>query len=132
MFLGKYISGIWKPFQHLYTMFFVMVGWLIFRVDSITYGLDYLLTMFGLRGQALINNQAIYYLMQYKYVLILSIIGSVPIYPFIKRKLGEKSTPWIGIIIIDYIEPFLLISLFLLCIMYLINSTFNPFIYFRF
>ncbi len=132
IFIGKYISRLWKPFQHIYTMFIVIVGWLFFRSNSMIYARNYLLVMLGLRGQALLDSQSIYYLIQYRYTFIISIIAATPILPFIRKQLREVSIPYFENIVFYVIEPVLLIALFLLCIMYLINSTFNPFIYFRF
>lgn len=132
IFLGEYIKKIWKPFQHLYTMFFIVIGWLIFRTENIIYAKEYLSTMMGLSGEGLLNNQGIYYLVEFKYEFIISIIASMPIYPLIKVKVEKIETPWMKNLILSYIKPFFLISLFLLSIMYLVNSTFNPFIYFRF
>lgn len=132
MFIGKYIDRLWKPFRHIYTMFIVIIGWLFFRSNSMIYARNYLLVMLGLRGQALIDNQAIYYLVQYRYAFIIAIIATTPMCPFISKKLKEISRPYLENVVFNGIEPILLISLFLLCIMYLVNSTFNPFIYFRF
>lgn len=132
MFVGEYIEKLKRPFQHIYTMFFVIIGWLLFRSETISYAKDYLMAMFGIGGQGLISSQGIYYLIEYKYLFIIAIIASIPVYPAIQKRLDKMSNSWIKVLIIDYVKPFFIIALFLLCIMYLINSTFNPFIYFRF
>lgn len=132
MLIGKYIEKLKRPFQHIYTMFFVIIGWLLFRTETITYAKDYLVAMFGIGEQGLISSQGIYYLVEYKYLFIISIIASIPIYPAIQKRLDKISNSWLKVLVMDYIKPLFLIVLFLLCIMYLVNSTFNPFIYFRF
>lgn len=132
LFVGKYINRLWKPFQHIYTMSIVIIGWVFFRSNSMIYARNYLFVMLGLRGQPLIDTQAIYYLIQYRYAFIISIIAATPVCQFIRKKLKRISIPYFENTVFYVIEPILLIALFLLCIMYLINSTFNPFIYFRF
>lgn len=131
-FIGDQIKKMKIPFQHLYTMILVMIGWLIFRSETMEYALSYLKIMFGIGDQPWIDNQAIYYLDKYKHVMILSIILSMPIYPYIKNKIEKTFLGWKKNLILNYIEPFLLMLIFLISIMYLVNSTFNPFIYFRF
>lgn len=130
--LGKIIKKLPRLFQHLYTMILVVIGWLIFRSETLTYAKDYLLVLFGIGGHDFLSPQGIYYLVEYKYAFIISIITSIPIYPILKKKTENIPTEWIRVLIINFIKPLFLILLFGLCIMYLVNSTFNPFIYFRF
>lgn len=122
--IGKTLARLWQPLQHLYALFFIVVGWVLFRSENLTYALDYLKVMLGLGGVPLVSKQAIYYLVEYKLELLLAWIAAVPIYPFLKEKVrGLKDSMLLYLV---------LIVLFVLCIIYLINSTFNPFIYFRF
>ena len=131
MIIGKYIEKSPKFFQHIYTVVLVMIGWVFFRSENIVYARDYLLIMFGRGDYQFINLKSLYYLIEYKYAFIIGILFSMPIYPYIINKLDRIKTRWIKVLS-DYIKSVFLILLFLLCIMYLINSTFNPFIYFRF
>lgn len=132
MVLGKYIKKTPKVFQHIYTMFLVIIGWLLFRSETIVYAKEYLGVMFGVGDYEIINIKSLYYLIEYKYAFIVGILVSIPIYPYIMKKLENIKNKWTKILLRDYIKSVFLILLFLLCIMYLINSTFNPFIYFRF
>ncbi|MDF2841369.1 MAG: patA 5, partial [Clostridia bacterium] len=93
--------------------------------------LDYLGVMLGLRGQAIFSTQALYYIIEYKVEFIIAIVASMPIYPILLVKLENMKNKALGIIS-RYFRYFALVALFGTCIMYLINSTFNPFIYFRF
>ncbi len=132
MALGKYIKRMPKLFQHIYTIVLVMIGWVLFRSENIAHARDYLGIMFGMGNYQFINIKSLYYLIEYKYAFIIGILFSMPIYPYVIEKLNNIKTGWISILVRDYIKGVLLILLFLLCMMYLINSTFNPFIYFRF
>lgn len=132
MFLGKIIENLPRFFQHIYTMILVVIGWLIFRTETISYGKDYLLTMFGFGNEVFVDSKSIYYILEYRFAFIVGILGSMPIYPYINRKFKNINTKWIRVLFIDYMKSLLLIFLFLLSVMYLLTSTFNPFIYFRF
>lgn len=132
LFIGKYIEKLWNPLQHIYTMFFVVLGWLFFRSDTLNYAIQYLTVMMGIRGQSILNSQALYYLFEYKFELIIAFFASFPIYPLIQHRIKNISVDWVRNLTINYVKPLVLIGLLLMCIMYLVNSTFNPFIYFRF
>ena len=120
-FLGKYIEKLPKAFQHLYTMIFVMFGWVLFRSETLSFGIDYIKTMLNLNGNQLISETAIYYLMEYKVEFVIALITSMPLYPWFNKRFNLK-----------YIKPMFLIIMLTISVMYLITSTFNPFIYFRF
>lgn len=120
-FLGKYIEKLPKAFQHLYTMILVMFGWVLFRSESLSFGVDYIKTMLNLNGNQFVSKTAIYYLMEYKVAFLIAIITSMPIYPWFNKRFN-----------IRYIKPIFLMALLTISLTYLITSTFNPFIYFRF
>lgn len=127
--LGKHLQRLWQPLQHLYALLFIVLGWVLFRAESLSYAAGYIKAMFGLAGQQIVSSQALYYVFEYKFEFIVALIASTPVYPMLQKKLQNDS---MGLLLSYYIKYFLLIGLFGLCIMYLINSTFNPFIYFRF
>lgn len=120
-FLGKYIEKLPKAFQHLYTMILVMFGWVLFRSESLSFGVDYIKTMLNLNGNQFVSKTAIYYLMEYKVAFLIAIITSMPIYPWFNKRFNLR-----------YIKPIFLMALLTISLTYLITSTFNPFIYFRF
>lgn len=130
--IGKYLTKLWKPLQHLYALFFIVLGWLLFRSESLSYAIDYLTAMFGLGVQPIISNQALNYIIEYKFEFIIAIIASMPVYPMLLEKLKGLKSKNLYQLINYYIKYIMLIALFGICIMYLINSSFNPFIYFKF
>ncbi|WP_352420576.1 MBOAT family protein [Proteiniborus sp.] len=132
VFIGKYIQKIWRPFQHIYTMFFVMLGWLLFRSETLSYAIQYFYVMIGIGGQSLLDSTTYYYLFEYKTELLVAFFASFPLYPLIKNKIEDISFGWVKNFIAYFARSLVLIGLLLACVMYLINSTFNPFIYFRF
>jgi len=130
--IGGYLQKLWRPLQHLYALFFIVLGWLLFRAGSLSYVSEYLTVMFGLKGQPAFNNQALYYLVEYKLEFIIAFAASMPLYPVLLKRMKEMRSRSAYVLLNYYIRYFAIIALFVLCIMYLINSTFNPFIYFRF
>ena len=115
--LKKYIDNLPTFLSRIYTLFFILIGWVIFAFDSIGDGIRYILGMFG-NNTILINNQGIYYLISYLPVLVILAISSTPILKKIK--------------ISKYLSPALIILGFLISVAYIVNSSYNPFLYFRF
>ncbi len=121
---------IWRPIKHAYTLFFVTIGWVIFRLTSIRAIYHYVKVMFGLENWNVHNSFAFYYLGENWIMLLLCIFFSMPVYSFIKNKYTNSNMAvQKGVLIFS---PVLLMFLLLFAVMFLINSTFNPFIYFRF
>ena len=64
--------------RRIYTLFFVLMGWVLFRADSITDAWAYICTMFG--NGTLINDSTIYYAMNYFVYFLIAILVSTPIF----------------------------------------------------
>lgn len=116
-----------KPLKWLYTMFFVIIGFVIFRADTIGYGVQYLGRMFG-RGAS--SGTVFMSLLKPEFMvtLIAALFAMCPITPFVKKKIaGKKAEPFIcGA---TYVAS---LGLLFLCILTLAADSYNPFIYFRF
>ncbi len=113
-------------FKHIYTMFFVMIGWVIFASPDLAAGLSYLGAMFGF-GAGLWDATAVYYLSSYLILFILLILCSGP-YPYKKfcaYCYSARKKRW-GAALVFYL------LIFVLSTAYLVNATYNPFLYFRF
>lgn len=125
-FLLKLLNKIPKLFQHIYLLFIVIIGWVLFSQPDLTSAIDYLKIMFGVGNYPIINNYTEFYFSQYIVELIIAIIASVPILKYINSKNLNINK------VVTIFKPAVLISLYGLTIIYLVNSTFNPFIYFNF
>lgn len=131
-FLGKWMERVWKPLQHMYVLLLVMIGWVFFRADNFTYSFDYIQTLFGFNGKWS-DSQSILYFVDNGLVFLLAFVFVTPIFPFVQRKLEDLATKYILVRMIKETFGSLLYLLLLLIITtYLVNSTYNPFIYFRF
>ncbi len=112
---------------HFYTIIIVLISFIIFSFDSISNITLFLKNMFGFSNLPFTNFETWYYLRSYIVIIILAIIGSTPIIKNIYDKLSNKFKNIMGI--------FEIIGCFLLLIVvtsFLIDSSFNPFLYFRF
>ena len=85
--------------------------------------------MFGFGGVPLVTGETLYYLRSYGVVLLLGLVGATPLIRDLALRLskGERSGKAIAIL-----EPAVLTALLLLCTAYLVDGSFNPFLYFRF
>lgn len=129
LWLGKYISKLPKFLRSVYVLFFIMISFIIFNAESLNDAIYNIKGLFGFNKEVFINNYTIYYLKSYLIVLIISIIGSTPLFKNIVEKLRKNKT--INNLI-NVLEPIFLIILLLLVTAYLIDSSYNPFLYFRF
>lgn len=126
LFLQKLLDKLPKIIQHIYLMIIVIIGWVIFSQPNLTSAIEYLKIMLGIGDYPLINGYAIFYIKQYGIITFVAILASIPILKYVRN----KSTIINNLIKVS--KPIIVISSFILVIIYLINSTFNPFIYFDF
>lgn len=123
IFLGKVLEKIPRFLRHLYTMITVMIGWVIFRADNLEQAMRYIKGLFRYTKGDIIDT--IYTLNSEQIVMLLiGIILTIPIY-----KVFEKRTDKGSFIVI---QDTVIISIFLLAILYLVGNNFSPFLYFRF
>ncbi len=124
--------------RHLYAIFAVMMGWVIFRTDSFTEGGNYFAALFGLGHAPAAQPLPRYLTNPVIWALLTGIAFSVPLWNWIKTtgaKLGQRlpatSQP-AALAFGGILEILLIIGLLLLSSAWLAANTYNPFIYFRF
>ena len=113
--------------QHIYTMVLVMIGWTFFGIESIQKSLEYIKVMFFLNGNKIIDSTFIYYLHTNLILLIILILCSTPIVNKVFKKIIQNGRME-GVTLAVTVQFVLLF----LSIAYLVNETYNPFLYFRF
>jgi alginate O-acetyltransferase complex protein AlgI len=126
VFLKNILENIPSIIRHTYTMILVMIGWVLFANDSMVNALEYIKTMFGLNGNKFIDTTFIYYLYTNIIILIPIILCSTPLVNIVYKKIVYKKT-W-GRILGLAINAIILF----VATAYLVNATYNPFLYFRF
>ena len=129
LWLSKYISKLPKFLRNIYVLFIIMISFIMFNAGSINEAFFNIKGLFGLNKEVFINNYTIYYLKSYLIVLIIAIFGATPLFKNIIEKLRKNKT--INNLI-NILEPIFLVILLLLVTAYLIDSSYNPFLYFRF
>jgi len=115
--------------RHIYVMFLVVISFVIFNANSMGEALVNLKGMFGFADVPLISSDALYYLRSYAVVFILAIIGSTPLIRNLGNKLSANAR---SEKVLNVAEPVLLAALLIVVTAFLIDGSFNPFLYFRF
>ena len=109
---------------HVYTLFFVLVSWAIFGLENFTQLTAYLKVMFGLGGVPLINGELGYYLSSYLPILCVAALASTPLGVSLYRR-GSVRVQQVACTV-------LVVAGLVVCTAYLVDGTYNPFLYFRF
>jgi alginate O-acetyltransferase complex protein AlgI len=133
--LGQILKNLWRPASHMYLILVVMIGFVIFRAGDLEQAIFYLKSMSNLSNVHTTEfqyAQALSY--EAMYAFAFGILLSMPIFPRLTGYLISvtKGSLLKRTIYIDFPETVLLSILFLLSIMKIASSTYNPFIYFRF
>ena len=118
-----------KVFAHIYTMILVIISFVIFNASSFTEVITFMKNMFGFNNLPFTNPETIYYLKSYLLIIIISIIASTPLLKNICIKLKEKERLTK---VMDILEIVFIFIILILVTAFLIDSSFNPFLYFRF
>ena len=126
--LKKYFSNVPKFIKGIYILFLVMISFVIFQGDSLSSAFNIIKGLFGLNGELFINNVTLYYLKGYVLFIVLGVIGSTNYVKNLVIKISNGK----GKKIINILEPIYLLILLIIVTMYLIDSSYNPFLYFRF
>ena len=126
--LKKYFSNVSKFIKGIYTLFLVMISFVIFQGDNLSSAFNIIKGLFGLNGELFINNVTLYYLRGYVLFIVLGVIGATNYVKNLVIKISNGK----GKKIINILEPIYLLILLIIVTMYLIDSSYNPFLYFRF
>lgn len=129
LLLTKHLEKMPSILQRIYVLFTVMISFIIFNANSIGEAWNNIIGLFGANGESLINASTVYYLKSYLVVLVIAIIGSTPLLKNIIEKLKTKTN---ANKIINLLEPIAMASILIIVTAYLVDNSYNPFLYFRF
>lgn len=118
-----------RIFGHCYTLLLVLLGFVLFDAHDVSAAFARIGTMFGAGSVGLAGTEALYYLRSYAVLLALAIVGATPL-P--KRLIARVGGSRVGRLLLPVLEPIALTVLLLVCTAYLVDGSFNPFLYFRF
>ena len=111
-----------KVIAHIYVIFLVLFSFIIFNSTSLGEIVVSVKSMLGMNHLPLYNLSTLYYVRSYIVIFVIAMIASTPLMKNLVQKLKWSI----------YLEPFLWIVLLVVCSAYLIDGSFNPFLYFRF
>ena len=118
-----------KVINRIYTLLAIIISFVIFDAVNMSEAFSYIKAMFGFSSVQLISTEFIYYLKEYSVILVLGLIGATPLVKSICNKLTQ--TKFVRVVV-GVLEPIVLIALLVLVTAYLVDGSFNPFLYFRF
>ena len=111
--------------RHIYVMGIVIISFVIFNADSLGQAWEDILGMFGGLDIPLVTSESVYYLRSYAMLLILGIAGATPLCRNLAARLEQSRLTVV-------LRPAAAVALLLVCTAYLVDGSFNPFLYFRF
>lgn len=112
-FLNKH-----RVFSHIYTIVLLLIGWTLFAITDFNGICEYLSKLFLYSN----GEEWIYYLRNYGVSLIIAIIFSLPLVSMFYKKIDN----------FKWIKTIILMGIFIISVAYLVDATYNPFLYFRF
>lgn len=141
LFLLKILDKLPNALGHLYTMFLVIISWALFAFGNFTDAFAYIQAMFGVHGNALYDTQSLYLLTSNAILFAILIFGSTDLPKRLVEKLAAKSRSISaagalqveqGGTLLFVGQQIVLVGVLLLSIAYMVDASYNPFLYFRF
>ncbi len=128
-FLKNILDKLPKIIRSIYTLFIVMISFIIFSSDDINSAFIVIKGLFSFSSLDFSNDFIIYYIRSYVVILISGLVLSTPLIKNIISKLKENK---ILNYIINFLEVIVIILILIVITSMLIDSSYNPFLYFRF
>ena len=125
LFLKKYLEKAPSFIQHFYVVFLVIISFVLFNADTFTMAFSDLKIMFGAAGIPLYTVDTLYNLRSYAVLLVVSFLAATPLFRNIGRKIENTKISTI-------LEPVAIVIILVVSTAYLVDGSFNPFLYFRF
>lgn len=129
LFLQRFLDKLPRLFRWTYTAFFVIIGWVLFNLTDFSSLREAFGVMFRIQGggivEAIRGGAEILYLFLY---IPLGLLCMLPLGQWLERFTAKLRGHAAGLVINNAVY----MALFLLCVVFLLSETFNPFIYFRF
>lgn len=119
---GKFLDSLPSLIRHIYALFFIILGWVIFSLEDLNAIRDYIQSMF--QGN-IISNDALSLMISYLPLAAVSLAACMPVWKNGYEKVKDKK--WVGVL-----ETVIIPAVLVLCTASLVNDGYNPFLYFRF
>ncbi len=137
--LGRFLASRRPVVQHVYALLIVLVGWVIFRCESLSHAAGVLAALVGFaHGSGLEHHLSLYVDTQLIIVLVVSAVAATPVLPYLAR-LWRRQRNTLGVSVRRHFDTLAtagkvtaLMIVFLLSLSWMAAGTYNPFLYFRF
>ena len=131
LFLGELLKNAPVVFGRVYTLAVVLISWVFFALEKPGEILAYLQAMFGLNGVGLMNTQAMFLGNEYLVLLIIALVACLPVGSLLVHRLkSSKTGPAMALYRVG--EKVIPAALLILSVAYIVDASYNPFLYFRF
>lgn len=128
---GKFIKKC-KPVAHIYVFAVILLSFVIFNSGSVTQMAADLKGLFGVAGIPVWNDITGYYVKSYAVVIIIAAIGATPLPAILIKKLFAHKEKAVVSVIYSIAEVVFVLGMLIICTSFLVDGSFNPFLYFRF
>ena len=123
-YILKWLEKLPRFVSHVYTLGLVLVSWAIFAIEDFGHLMDYLKVMFGMGGVPFVDSTFGYYATSYGPILCIAALASTPLGVTLFRKLKPRMAM--------VTTTILVLAGLILATAYLVDASYNPFLYFRF
>ncbi|MBQ8768956.1 MAG: MBOAT family protein [Oscillospiraceae bacterium] len=133
LFAAMLLIEKWVPFlqkmpdilRRMYMLLIVILSFVIFNANTLAQAGRDIAGMFGFSGVPLVSAEALYCLRSYGVLFVVGIVGATPLVRNTAGKLEQRSVATV-------LRPVIALALLLICTAFLVDGSFNPFLYFRF
>ena len=115
--------------SRFYILLAALLSFVVFQIPTLTEAFSYIGGMFGAGGIAFSSAETLYHLKSYAVLLVMAIVGATPVVKTLATKFSESKK--LGKIA-NVLEPIMIVVLFFVVTAFLVDSSSNPFLYFRF
>ena len=128
---GKAMEKLPSALRHSYTIFVIILSWVLFRSTGTGQVGDMLGVLFGLKGMGLGSNQALHFLLDYRWELVVGLVACLPVKSWLTDLLEQKGDKRSEQLLL-WAPRLLALLLGAFALARMVSSGFNPFIYANF
>lgn len=131
LLIEKWIPALQKlptVLRRLYVLLIVVLSFVLFNATDLSQAISDFAGMFGGANLPGVTAETLYYLRSYGLLFLVGFVGATPLMRDLAKKLDQGKAGKV----IAVLEPMAMIAMLLLCTAYLVDGSFNPFLYFRF
>ena len=129
LFFGKWLEKCHFIVRHIYVLFTVLISFVIFSVEDLSQIGTFVGGLFGRGNTVPVNSSTLYVLDSFAVLLVLCIVASLPLPKLLYEKTAQTK---VGQLVYTFLEPVTLAVVLIVCTAFLVDGSFNPFLYFRF